>query len=718
MTDAPVPILLVDDRRANLLSLEAVLESPRYELVSVTTGAQALAELERREFAVILLDLQMPSMDGLETARKMRERPAQLGQHAPIIFVTAIDMDRERILQAYATGAVDFLLKPLEPAVLAAKVAVFAQLYEARRLAKRRAEEVASERKAGDAEARRFRLLVESVQDYAIFMLDPAGRVATWNVGAERIKGYSAREITGKHFSAFYPPEDVAAGKCERELEIATREGRFEEEGWRVRKDGSLFWANVTITALRNPDAELVGFAKVTRDLTERKRNEERLRTLAAENATLEANVAAERRQRVRRDFLAKAGETLASSLDFRTTLASVARLAVPELADWCSVQLLEAGAGTTAPTQVALVHVDPAKIQHARELAQSYPPDPNAPTGVPQVIRSGKSELYAEVPSALLEAAARDDEHLRLLRELRLESAIVVPLPGRDRILGAISFIYAGSGRRYSEPDLAFAEDFARRAAMAIENGQAHAALSASLEFQERFVAVLGHDLRNPLSSIDMAAAVLRQRAVNASDTATTRVLDRMRSSSARMSRMIEQILDLTRSRLGGGLEVRPAPMDLCDALTGIVEELRIAHPSRSIQLRCSSLPGAWDRDRLEQVFSNLVANGVDYGVEDKPVKIDAHRQEDGWVRVTVHNEGEPIPDALLSQLFNPFRRGGRDSRASKTAGLGLGLYISREIVRAHGGELDVKSSSAEGTTFQVTLPRAALMPAPELRG
>ncbi|HEY2903452.1 MAG TPA: PAS domain-containing sensor histidine kinase, partial [Polyangia bacterium] len=211
------------------------------------------------------------------------------------------------------------------------------------------------------------------MKDYAIFILDPTGRVSTWNPGAERIKGYKADEIIGKHFSTFYPQEDVAAGKCERELEVATREGRFEEEGWRIRKDGSRMWANVTITPLYNPDGTLVGFAKVTRDLTERLQAEETRRALAMERATL---------------------------------------------------------AATT-------------RIQ----------------------------------------------------------------------------------------------------------------------EFQERFLAILGHDLRNPLASIDMGAGILRQRAT---DPATTRVIDRMRTSSLRMSRMIEQILDLTRSRLAGGLLLRPQPIDL----------------------------------------------------------------------------------------------------------------------------------------------------------
>src|ERR1044071_5230808 len=134
----------------------------------------------------------------------------------------------------------------------------------------------------------RFRLLVDSVTDYAIFLLTPSGHVDSWNAGAQKLKGYSAAEIVGKHFSIFYPPEDIASGKCERELDVATRVGRFEDEGWRLRKDGTRFWANVIITALRDSAGNLRGFGKVTRDLTERKLAEERLRTLAAEKAVLE----------------------------------------------------------------------------------------------------------------------------------------------------------------------------------------------------------------------------------------------------------------------------------------------------------------------------------------------------------------------------------------------------------------------------------------------
>jgi PAS domain S-box-containing protein len=174
-----------------------------------------------------------------------------------------------------------------------------------------------AEQKGAGEESRRFRLLVESVKDYAIFILDPDGRVSTWNPGAERIKGYKASEIIGQHFSKFYPRADVDSGKCERELEVATREGRFEEEGWRLRKDGTLFWANVTITALRNREGVLVGFAKVTQDLTERRAAEdERLRLAQSQEA-----------ERRNQEFLAIMGHEMRNPLSPMVTAVHLIQL-------------------------------------------------------------------------------------------------------------------------------------------------------------------------------------------------------------------------------------------------------------------------------------------------------------------------------------------------------------------------------------------------------
>jgi phosphoserine phosphatase RsbU/P len=169
-----------------------------------------------------------------------------------------------------------------------------------------------------------FRLLVASVRDYAIFMLDPLGRIATWNLGAERIKGYTASEVIGSHFSVFYPPEDLAAGKPAAELAEAERVGRFEDEGWRIRKDGSRFWANVIITALRDSDGVLRGFGKVTRDLTARREAEDIARRLAAEAA---ARAVAEKAEQYQRDLLAVLGHDLRNCLSVVVTAAEMNRI-------------------------------------------------------------------------------------------------------------------------------------------------------------------------------------------------------------------------------------------------------------------------------------------------------------------------------------------------------------------------------------------------------
>ena len=255
-------ILLVDDNPASLLSLRAILEELDQNLVDAQSGEEALQRVQSGEFAVVLLDVLMPGIGGFETARAIRSD--ERSRHTPIIFLTASDIDRSQTEEAYRLGAVDFLVKPMLPVALRAKVRVLVELF----LDKQRAKQ----------EADQLRLLVHGTADYAIFMLDPQGHVVSWNAGAERIKQYRAEEIVGQHFTRFYPPDAIERGWPAHELKVAAAEGRFEDEGWRLRKDGSRFWANVVLTALRDEKGNLQGFSKVTRDLTARKQAEESLR--------------------------------------------------------------------------------------------------------------------------------------------------------------------------------------------------------------------------------------------------------------------------------------------------------------------------------------------------------------------------------------------------------------------------------------------------------
>jgi PAS domain S-box-containing protein len=273
-------VLLVDDEPANRLALRAVLEGLDLTLVEAQSGEEALRQLLEGQFAVILLDVQMPGLDGFETAKLIRGREET--RHIPIIFQTAYEADRATVEKAYMLGAVDFLVKPLLPVVLRAKVTGFVELFQQRR----RIEERTAELRASEE---RFRLLVDGTADHAIYMLDPTGRIVSWNPGAERIKQYRADEIIGRHFSCIYTAEDVEAQKPQRAIEVATAEGKYEEEGWRVRKDGTRFWARVLITALRDEAGQLQGFSKVTRDITIRKQAEENARRLLEEETARRA---------------------------------------------------------------------------------------------------------------------------------------------------------------------------------------------------------------------------------------------------------------------------------------------------------------------------------------------------------------------------------------------------------------------------------------------
>lgn len=272
MTEPTANILVVDDDEKSLLAIEALLSGPGRNVVTARSGQEALRCLLRQEFAVILLDVRMPDIDGFEIAALIRQR--ERFRFVPIIFLSAIDTLESDVLKAAASGAVDYLFKPVVPQVLRTKVSVFVDLFRMSEQLKRQAVRQTEER---------FRLVVESLQDYAVFMMDPEGRITMWNLGAERIRGWSQEEVLGRSFGLFFTPEDQRERKSDHVLQVAAAEGRYEEENWSMRKDGSRFWANVTYSRVLDDEENLVGFSAVTRDLTERKRADEALQRLNAE---------------------------------------------------------------------------------------------------------------------------------------------------------------------------------------------------------------------------------------------------------------------------------------------------------------------------------------------------------------------------------------------------------------------------------------------------
>ncbi|HTA89081.1 MAG TPA: ATP-binding protein [Polyangiaceae bacterium] len=543
---------------------------------------------------------------------------------------------------------------------------------------------------------------LQSIGD-AVIATGNDGRITFMNSVAERLTGWSEAEAHGR------PLADVFAIFSELTREVV------ESPVTKVLREGTVVGlANHTLLRAKNgleipiddsgapikdASGEVYGVVLVFRDVTLEKRAEKR------------------------RAFLARAMETLASSLDYHLTLTRVAELAVPELADWCAIDILDQDA--TVSRQLAVAHVDPAKVAYAREVGQRYPSDRNAQTGAPQVIRSGKSELYSEIPATLIDARARDDNHRRMLRELKLESAMIVALRSvSGRTLGAMTFIYADSGRRYSEDDLVFAEDFARRAVMAIENARAASevevarareqAMREQAELanlaKDHFLAMVSHELRTPLNVILGWAVVLREREAPPDFQRALEVIERNARAQARL---IEDVLDVSRI-ISGKLSLSLRAVNVVEALRAAVEGMRPAAEAKGILLRASGTADephmtiTVDADRLQQILWNLLANAVKFTPKGGSISASAERIG-SEVCIEVSDTGEGIRAAALPYVFEPFRQAD-SSTTRRHGGLGLGLSLVKQIAAAHGGTVEARSSGeGQGASFIVRLPARA---------
>ena len=544
-------------------------------------------------------------------------------------------------------------------------------------------------------------LLVDSVRDYAIFALDPEGYIASWNPGAERSTGYPAEEVLGEHFSLFYTEEDRSRDHPEYELQEALRVGRYEEEGWRVRKDGTHFWANVVITPLRDTAGTLVGFAKVTRDLTERKRAEEdRERLLLQER---QARTEAEAAQR-RTALLAEASSLLASTLSYTSTLRRVARLAVPRIADWCLVYVVEE-AGRVHRLEGA--HADPEKERTVQEMVRRFPPDYMAeehPIG--KALGTGMPQLLPEVPERVLQAIARGDEHLQMLRTLGLRSAIVAPMVTRGRTLGAIVFVTAESRRQYGPDDLSLAEELARRAAISVDNSRLYEATLVANQAKSDFLAVMGHELRTPLNAIVGYADLL---ALGIGGTLTDRQrqhVDRIGASSRQLLRIIEEILNFSHLEATGE-QVRRERVDVAHLVRQTAEGVRELALEKGLTLEIHTPEGPLyletDAAKVQQMLLNLLSNAVKF-TDRGAIWVELGEDNEAAL-LRVRDTGIGIAPEHLERVFDAFWQV-ESATTRRFGGTGLGLSVARRFARLLGGEVDVESLPGEGTTFTVQLP------------
>jgi PAS domain S-box-containing protein len=547
-----------------------------------------------------------------------------------------------------------------------------------------------------EEEGRRwFTTTLRSIGD-AVIATDADGLVTFMNPIAEELTGFLEVDAKGQPLDqVFRILSERTRQPVESPVARVLREGAvvgLANHTILVNKNGGELPIDDSGAPIRNENGRIIGVVLVFRD------------------------VSFDKADRARREFLAQAGEALASSLDYQSTLTTVARLAVPLIADWSSIHIVEADAPSR---EAAVFHVDPAKLELVRRLEQRYPPDPDARTGTAEVLRTGRSELYVEIPPALLEAAARDAEHLRLLQALELRSAMVVPLNSRGRTLGAMTFAYAESNRRYSDHDLAFAEDFARRAAMAIENALAlrHLEQARKHEHQLRsdaevasrakdeFLAMVSHELRTPLNAILGWTVMLRSPETEKNLDRGLAVIERNARAQAKL---IEDVLDVSQI-ISGKLALNLGPTSVLDVVIASVETVTPAAHAKGIALE-ANLPSEpvvimADAQRVQQVIWNLLSNAVKFTPKTGRVLVSV-KLEGSDVVIEVKDTGEGIPPEAIALVFEPFQQADT-STTRRHGGLGLGLAIAKQLVIAHGGTVSVHSGGAgQGATFSVTLP------------
>lgn len=444
--------------------------------------------------------------------------------------------------------------------------------------------------------------------------------------------------------------------------------------------------------------------------------------------------------------LLAEATKTLGSSLDYQTTLDRLARSMVPVFGDWCGVDVLEED-GTF--NRVAVQHVDPKKIKWALEIAEKYPPDMDSATGVPAVLRTGKSELYEFIPEEMLRAAAKDEEHWKIIEQIGFTSAMVVPLVARGKVFGALTLVYAETKRRYSQNDLQLAEELGRRAGSAIDNARLFQAAQREIEDRKRaeaevmrlvrelevrvdertkalrdavedlegFCYSVSHDLRAPMRSLSANSRILLEDFSEGLAPEAQRHLERMAAAGSKMGDLIDDLLQFSRL---GRTKLTVREIKLSDIAEQIATQLKAHYPAWRGEFQIEpELSAFGDPSILTIVLQNLLENAVKYSdkVESPRVEFGADCTESERI-FYVRDNGIGFDMQYSAKIYQPFERLHRDE---DYPGTGIGLANSRRIIIRHGGRLWAEAEVGKGATFFFTLGTPTDMPEPlaqDLRG
>jgi PAS domain S-box-containing protein len=640
-----IQILIVEDMPADVVLINRELRKGglAFRVQLATTEKEFMRVVRSGVPDLILSDHDLPSFDGFSALALAQKHCPDV----PFLFVTG-SMGEEVAIESLKNGATDYVLKnrldTLTPAVMRAL-----RLVDERRR-RREAEEALTESED------HFRTLVESVKDYAIFMLDADGHVATWNTGVEFIIGYRAEEILGRAYSCLYPAVDAEQRLAQRALEAAVKHGRTEQEGWRVRRDGSRFLASTVITALPQGGGPLRGFAVIMRDETERRRAAEELRQSAARHTAIvesaidaiisidhegyvrEWNSAAVRLfQYTREDAVGRKIDTL------------IAAPALMQLYQQGLAQYLITGAGSLIGRPIEMTARRADGSEFSIELGISRVPG-STPPNFTAVIR----DITAH------KAAAAEVQRLNGELEQRV----------RDRT----------------------------------------AELETANHELESFSYSVSHDLRAPLRHITGFVSMLKTQGAAKLDPESRDLLQSISAAADRMTRLIEALLTFSRT---GRTDLHRQRVSLDQLLRSVQAELNEESRGRKIDWRVEPLPDVeGDPELLRQVLVNLLSNALKY-TRPRPVpRIEIGSRRDGAnVVVHVRDNGVGFDSRYTDKLFGVFQR---LHRANEFEGTGIGLATIRLIIQRHGGRVWAEGEADQGACFYFSLPAVEAAPKP----
>ena len=537
-----------------------------------------------------------------------------------------------------------------------------------------------TERKRAEAAERNYQQRLDLTMQAAkmgAWEWNIASGEVTWSQTLEEIHGLAPGTFGGT-FEGYL--KDIHPEDRERVVETvghSVEAGKHEIEYRIIWPDGDVRWLSAHGLVIHDPAGRPERMIGLCMDVTARKRAEQ------AEQ------------------FLAEVTSLLAASyMDYEMTLASLARLAVPHLGEWCSISVIRDDGSVR---HLGLAHQDPAQVAQAQVVARQYPFDPDEPYGLARVLRTGEAEFYPIISDNLLETLVQDKSLLEAVRRFGLKSVICVPLVARGRTLGAITLATAESGRHYTAADLALAEELARRAGIALDNARLYAQATRASEAKDEFLGLVSHELRTPITALYGGARMLRSRGDKLTEEDRQRLLTDVELESERLYRMVEDLLALARVELGQTVPAEPVlAQRVLDKVTYAFSQRRPGRPI-GVEIEGELEPVAAQQTYVEQVLRNLLSNADKYSPDGSPIVVHA-RQVNGTVEITVLDRGPGIAEGEAEMIFERFYRS--DKTPGRAKGVGLGLTVCKRLIEAQSGRVWARPNNGGGLEVGFALP------------